>query len=814
MQTYADKNQENKSRSASAQARNSQQQNTSAFQFVDNRPEAIQMQKLQEMANDYTQKNSLQFVDNRPEAVAQRKLQEIANNSLQAKQVAQLQGIANNHSAQQQPIQKKKNNTGLPDNLKSGIENLSGYSMDDVKVHYNSEKPAQLQAHAYAQGTDIHIASGQEKHLPHEAWHVVQQKQERVKPTTQFNGAAINDNVGLEKEADVMGMIASKTHNISVIGSLKNMSTPQKYVLQPVWIKTGQGNVWVDNVDLTKFERTDEVQEADNEHPKDFVYRQKKVDKAKAKAERVKKALEKEEAGKEIPEKIKDKSEDVFKLSNDYLLKGGTKVYRMTDGLTARQYVLTGLPMSMNHKDGEEWLQLGPGLYTSKDPESVKHYASKLGSIDSKLKQFEIRGLPVMLEIELLSDAKGIMLNDPEKAGVDSAKYLEMKSLIESTDFIHHEDESDPPQTKFHPRFIGNLKIVNCHVKEGKNYKTYDPETFVKDFEKYLVSKHKEAAKKQFHHVIEEQENQFEPSPGFDSAKDAEIWQREAIKYAELASQYERNLGVYCAGASIAKSAVESLVMAVWNIFSAETNDLLKLGAKRPGVTGGVWSELQLLKQVVESGNLREQLSILYNGYSNRLFEKLNDNKPIKRPDFFKKEREDRRSTGIKDKKTDQNPFRAVPELSHAEWLTSVNKDGRLTWEPGEKVYEFQMQSNFQRMAENTGALVMTGTSGTAYGILQSAELIGKRAQIKPDFLGLRIALLGWMLPARDHTYHEIMTACALFDPNLEYQDGYKRYRSLLPFNESELRKIGPNGQFPDEVINALKEFNPKKAEE
>ena len=70
-------------------------------------------------------------------------------------------------------LQRKANNTGLPDNLKSGIENLSGHSMDDVKVHYNSNKPAQLQAHAYAQGTDIHIASGQEKHLPHEAWHVV-----------------------------------------------------------------------------------------------------------------------------------------------------------------------------------------------------------------------------------------------------------------------------------------------------------------------------------------------------------------------------------------------------------------------------------------------------------------------------------------------------------------------------------------------------------------------------------------------------------------------------------------------------------------
>lgn len=100
----------------------------------------------------------------------------------------------------------KPNNTGLPDNLKSGIENLSGYSMDDVKVHFNSDKPAQLNAHAYAQGTDIHVAPGQEQHLPHEAWHVVQQKQGRVQATMQMKaGVPVNDDKGLENEADVMG---------------------------------------------------------------------------------------------------------------------------------------------------------------------------------------------------------------------------------------------------------------------------------------------------------------------------------------------------------------------------------------------------------------------------------------------------------------------------------------------------------------------------------------------------------------------------------------------------------------------------------
>ena len=67
----------------------------------------------------------------------------------------------------------RANNTGMPDQLKSGIESLSGLAIDHVQVHYNSAQLAQLNAHAYAQGSDIHVAPGQEQNLPHEAWHIV-----------------------------------------------------------------------------------------------------------------------------------------------------------------------------------------------------------------------------------------------------------------------------------------------------------------------------------------------------------------------------------------------------------------------------------------------------------------------------------------------------------------------------------------------------------------------------------------------------------------------------------------------------------------
>lgn len=139
-------------------------------------------------------------------------------------------------------IQKKPNNTGLPDSLKSGVENLSGYSMDDIKVHYNSDKPAQLNALAYAQGTDIHVAPGQEKHLPHEVWHVVQQKQGRVQPTVQMQGINVNDNEGLEEEASTMGDRA-----IPVYGQKRtNSKTPYMgdNIFQFKWIKEKDSPVY------------------------------------------------------------------------------------------------------------------------------------------------------------------------------------------------------------------------------------------------------------------------------------------------------------------------------------------------------------------------------------------------------------------------------------------------------------------------------------------------------------------------------------------------------------------------------------------
>jgi hypothetical protein len=199
MNTHAEKITENKSQAA-AGSLSGQSKSKTALKLEDNRSEAIAQRKVLEMANSHSRMSQLKTVNTI--------VHPSTSNTAQRKEVSG-EGTLKQESG---PVQKKENHTGLPDNLKTGIENLSGYSMDDVKVHYNSPRPAQLQAHAYAQGTDIHLASGKEKHLPHEAWHVVQQKAGRVKPTIQMKaGVQINDDKGLEKEADSMGGKALKT---------------------------------------------------------------------------------------------------------------------------------------------------------------------------------------------------------------------------------------------------------------------------------------------------------------------------------------------------------------------------------------------------------------------------------------------------------------------------------------------------------------------------------------------------------------------------------------------------------------------------
>lgn len=106
------------------------------------------------------------------------------------------------------PSGRRGGGRSLPPPLRSRIERLSGLDLSDVEVHRDSPRPATLNALAYTQGPAIHLAPGQERQLPHEAWHVVQQRQGRVAPTMRLGGTLVNDDPALEREADQMAQRA------------------------------------------------------------------------------------------------------------------------------------------------------------------------------------------------------------------------------------------------------------------------------------------------------------------------------------------------------------------------------------------------------------------------------------------------------------------------------------------------------------------------------------------------------------------------------------------------------------------------------
>lgn len=92
-----------------------------------------------------------------------------------------------------------------PPALARAMARVTGEPVDDVRVRYDSPEPARLGALAFAREREVHLGPRQERHLPHELAHTVQQRQGRVRPTTAVVGVPVNDDPALETEADRVG---------------------------------------------------------------------------------------------------------------------------------------------------------------------------------------------------------------------------------------------------------------------------------------------------------------------------------------------------------------------------------------------------------------------------------------------------------------------------------------------------------------------------------------------------------------------------------------------------------------------------------
>lgn len=140
------------------------------------------------------------------------------------------------------PVQKKEAEGG--GDIMSQMGQAMGADFSGVKVNANSNKATEMGALAYTQGEELHFAPGQynpgsqagKELIGHELSHVKQQREGRVQANTSINGQPVNNNAGLEKEADDLGKKAANFSGAPVAQAKSekkaSKSTAQAKVIQ------------------------------------------------------------------------------------------------------------------------------------------------------------------------------------------------------------------------------------------------------------------------------------------------------------------------------------------------------------------------------------------------------------------------------------------------------------------------------------------------------------------------------------------------------------------------------------------------------
>ncbi|QHI34913.1 hypothetical protein IMCC3317_02580 [Kordia antarctica] len=165
------------------------------------------------------------------------------------------------------PKSSGKSNKSLPSKLQSNMESSLGHDFSNVGIHTNSEKAVQMNARAFTQGEQVHFAPGEfnpsstsgKNLIGHEFTHVAQQRAGVVKPTKVLQkGVAINDNKGLESEADNFGQKAARGEAVSKyrsssLGIRSSLRTAQakSNVVQMAMQETNFGKFYDDTYALT-----------------------------------------------------------------------------------------------------------------------------------------------------------------------------------------------------------------------------------------------------------------------------------------------------------------------------------------------------------------------------------------------------------------------------------------------------------------------------------------------------------------------------------------------------------------------------------
>ncbi|WP_424894331.1 lonely Cys domain-containing protein [Streptomyces sp. SAI-124] len=307
-------------------------------------------------------------------------------------------------------------------------------------------------------------------------------------------------------------------------------------------------------------------------------------------------------------------------------------------------------------------------------------------------------------------------------------------------------------------------------------------------------------------------------------------------RYLQEAERFEQDLARYLSDHEAATAELRKMARAAWQAAherGLDDKQLRKFGTTDAKVPGAVGTSRTALEAVVREGNSRELETFVFRGITTYLMAdllggelinpvELNEERdervlaePSKRAEEFLAKANMQRVAKADKKRwlreaviVKQMGARAAdvwPPLSETE-RKFINQDDVLPWVSGASLHAMREGSILKTRSRTTGGLVLTGTSGSMYRFLATAERMNQEWNSDLDLGLIRLAVMGSMLSVRHHTFHETMRGAQLFlrnlpghDPALDYIDDWSRYLRLAPLTEAELRSVANGGKFPHE---------------
>ncbi|RRR84240.1 hypothetical protein [Streptomyces sp. RP5T] len=308
-----------------------------------------------------------------------------------------------------------------------------------------------------------------------------------------------------------------------------------------------------------------------------------------------------------------------------------------------------------------------------------------------------------------------------------------------------------------------------------------------------------------------------EPAPGDTRVRPEDL---RRLRFQHEADTYERRLGDYLSEHPDAVEQMARFARITWENTPPAARSLL--GTHQTTVPGAVGSDPKVLEQVAESGNFREQSTLVWNALRYGVFHQQLGTPTAHPPAISEGQRW--RGAPADGPFARRAPQESRPPLSAAEAAFTSNG---AAWRSGEEQYGMNHRPPLPKPEDNrpltfedsphvaaqrTGGLLMTGISGTVYSLLEAAEGANEQWDAGLDLRWVRLALIGGMLVGRDHTLHELLQAAEMWANEevhperralgFEYDDSWTRYHRLAPLSEEELREnVAVGGLFPDERV-------------